>query len=113
MGIRVARVDGNRTLIGVDRLLQLVRRLEDDAQIVVAIRAIRLERQAPFDERDRFVAAPLLMREHAGIVQGVRMIRRRFEHPALHLLGLHELVIFLEENCERNRFLERQLARGF
>jgi hypothetical protein len=66
VGIRVARVDGDRTLVGVDRLFQLADRLEDDAQIAVAICTIRLERWAPLDERDRFVASPLLMREDTG-----------------------------------------------
>ena len=111
VGIRVARVDGDRTLVGVDRRFQLAVRLEDDAQIAVAIRLIRRERQAPLDERDRLVAPPLLMREDAGIVQRARMIRGRLEHPAIQLLGLHELLVLLQQDGERDRLVERQLAR--
>ena len=87
MRIGVTRVDGDRMLIGVDRRLQLARRLENDAQVVVAIRPIRRERKAPLDERDGFVALPLLMRQDARIVQRVRMIRRRVEDAAIQLLG--------------------------
>ena len=59
----------------------------------------------------RFVAPPLLMREHARIVQRVRMVGRRLEHAAIQLLGLDELLIFLQQDGERHRLLERQLAR--
>ena len=39
------------------------------------VRPIGLELEAPLDQRDRLVAAPLLMGEHAGEVQRVGMSR--------------------------------------
>ena len=75
------------------------------------IRLIRRQREAPLDERERFVAPPLLMREDAGIVQRVRMVGCHLEHAAIHLLGLRELLVFLQQDGERDRLLERQLAR--
>ena len=109
--IGMTRVDGDRLLIGVDRRLQLAGRLENDAEVVVAIRAARRERKAPLDERDGFVAVPLLMRQDARIVQRIRMIRRGVEHAAIQLPGFDELLIFLQQDSERDRLLERQLAR--
>jgi hypothetical protein len=112
VGIRVALVDGDRTLVGVDRGFQLAGRLEDDAQVAVAIRPIRRERQAALDEHDRFVASPLLMREYAGIVQRIMIIRVDLEHPAIQLLRFDELIILLQQDGERDRLVERQLAHG-
>ena len=107
MRIGVTRVDGDRLLIRVDRRLQLARRLENDAEVVVAIRPARRDRKALLDERDGFVAVPLLMRQHARIVQRVRMIRRRVEHATIQLLGFDELLIFLQQDGERDRLVER------
>jgi len=77
----------------------------------MAIRPIRHQRQAPLDERDRFVVPSLLMREYTGIVQRVRMIGGHLEHPPIQLLRLYELLIFLQKDGECDRLLERQFAR--
>ena len=106
----MARVDDDRTPIGVYRLFQLTIRLEDDAKVAVPIRLIRHQREAPLDERDRFVAAPLLMRKYAGIVQSARMIWGHLDNAAIQLVGLRELLIFLQQDGEFECFLDRQLA---
>ena len=95
----------------VDCGVQPVVRLEDDAEVAAPVRLIGHEREAPLDEREGFVVPPLLMREHAGVVQGTRMIGCSLEHPAVHLVGLDELLVFLQKDRERDRLLERQLTR--
>ncbi len=74
------------------------------------VRLIRRQREAPLDERDRLITPPLLMREHAGVVQRARMIRVHLEHPAIQLLGLDQLLIFLEQRGDRDRLFDRQRA---
>jgi hypothetical protein len=69
------------------------------------------ERKAPLDQREGFVVAPLLMREHAGVVQRTRMIGCSLEYSAVYLLGLDELFVLLQKNRERDRLLERQFTR--
>ena len=61
----------------------------------------------------RFVGAPLLMREDAGVVQRGRMIGDHLEHPAIQLPGLDELLVLLKQDGERDRLLERQLAAAY
>ena len=51
------------------------------------------------------------MREHAGVVQRVRMIGGGLEHAAVELVGFGELFVLLQQDRERDRLLERQLAR--
>ena len=51
------------------------------------------------------------MREHPGVVQRVRMVGCHLEHPAVQLLRLDELLVFLKHDGERHRLFERQLAR--
>jgi len=51
------------------------------------------------------------MRKHARKVQRTGMIGCRLEYAAVELVGLNELPVFLQENRDRNRFLERQFAR--
>ena len=58
-----------------------------------------------------FFVSPLLMRKNARIVQRAGMIGRRLEHAAVDLVGLNELLVLLQKNGDRNRLLERQLAR--
>jgi hypothetical protein len=111
MGIRVSRLDGDRTPVRVDRPFQLAVRLKDDPQVAVPIRLIRHQRKAPLEELDRFVAPPLLVREDSGVVQGVRMIGVRLENAAIQFLSLCELLIFLQQDGERDRLLDCQLAR--
>ena len=74
MGIRVARIDGDRTPVRIDCEVQPVVRLEDDAEVAVPVRLIGHERETPLDEREGFVGPPLFMREHTGVVQRTRMI---------------------------------------
>jgi hypothetical protein len=69
------------------------------------------DREAPLDEREGFIVSPLLMREHAGVMQRTRMIRCLLEHAAVQFPGLDELLVLLQKDRQRNRFLERQLAR--
>ena len=111
VGVRVARIDGDRTPVRVDRGIQPVVRLEDDAKVAAPVRLIGHERKAPLDEREGFVVPPLLMREHAGVVQRTGMIGRSLEHSAVHLVSLDELLVFLQKDREGDRLLERQLTR--
>ena len=104
-------IDGDRTPVRGDRRLQPVVRLEDDAEVAAPVRLIGREREAALDERERFVVAPLLMREHAGVVQRTGMIGCGLEHAAVQLVGLGELLVLLQEDRERDRLLERQLTR--
>jgi hypothetical protein len=54
------------------------------------------------------------MRKYAGIVQGARMIWGYLVNAAIQLVDFRELVIFLQQNGELERLLDRQLAcRGF
>jgi hypothetical protein len=111
MGVRVARIDGDRTPVRVDCEVQPFVRLEDDAEVAVPVRLIGHERDASLDEREGLVVPPLLMREHTGVVQRTRMIGCSLEYPAVHLVGLNELLVFLQNDRERDRLLERQLTR--
>ena len=111
MGIRVARIDGDRAPVRVDCPIQPAVRLEDDAEIAAPVRLIGHERKAPLDQRKGFIVAPLLMREHAGVVQRTRMIGCSREYAAVQLLGLAEPLVLLQKDGQRNRLLERQLAR--
>ena len=86
-------------------------RLEDDAEVAVPVRLIRHQRDASFDQCEGFLVPPLLVREHAGVVQRTRMIGCHLEHATVNLVGLDEMFISLQKDRERNRFLERQLTR--
>jgi hypothetical protein len=44
-------------------------------------------------------------------VQRVGMVGGRLEHAAVQLLGLHQLLILLKHDGERDRLIEGQLAR--
>jgi hypothetical protein len=50
------------------------------------------------------------MRKYAGIVQGARMIWGHLDNAAIQLVGLRELLIFLQQDGEFERLLDRQLA---
>ena len=95
----------------VDCGLQPAVRLQDDAEIAVPVRLLGREREAALDQRNGFVAAPLLVREHAGVVQRTRMIGRGLEDSAVQLVRLGELLVLLQKDRERDRLLERQLTR--
>ena len=69
VGVRVVRIDGDRASVRLNCAVQPVVRLEDDAEVAAPVRLIGHERDAPLDEREGFVVPPLLMREHAGVVQ--------------------------------------------
>ena len=81
-------IDRDRTPVRGNCGVQPVVRLEYDAQVAAPIRFIRHERDTPLDEREGFVVPPLLMREHACVVQGSGMIGYGLEHPAVHFVGL-------------------------
>ena len=86
-------------------------RLEDDAQVAVAIRAVGHESEALLDECDSFVAPTLLMGEHTRIMQRFGMVGGDVENPAIDLLRLSELLVFLQVDGDRNRLLESQFSR--
>jgi hypothetical protein len=52
----------------------------------------------------------LLMREYASVVQGSRMIWGYLDNAAIQLVRLRELLIFLQQDGELERLLDRQLA---
>jgi hypothetical protein len=67
--------------------------------------------RASLDQREGFGIAPLLMREHPGIMQRTRMIGESLEYSAVDFLSVGELLVLLQKNRERHRLLERQLTR--
>jgi hypothetical protein len=79
--------------------------------IAAPIRLAGRQRQAALDQCEGFVIATLLMREHAGVMQRAGMIGRRLDHPAVQLVGLGKLLVFLQKDRKRDRFLERQRTR--
>src|SRR5262249_2033419 len=81
-------------------------------EVAVAIGSIGSQREAALDERDRFVTPPLLLRQDAGIVQSVRVIRSRFEDAAIQLPGFRELIVLLEKDRDPDRLVYGELARG-
>ena len=97
---------------GVDRRVQPAADLEDNAEVAAPVGFVGRKREASLDQRKGFVVAPLLMREQAGIVQCTRVIGRGLEHAAVDLMRRRELLVLLQQDRERHRFLERQLARG-
>ena len=111
MGVRVTWIDGDGAPVGVDCAVKPVCRLQDDAKVAVPVCLIGYEREAPLDERKRFVVPSLLMRKNAGVVQRTRMIGCSLEDPAVQLVGLDELLVLLQKDRERDRFLDRQLTR--
>src|SRR5262249_49094553 len=102
-------IDGYRTPVRLNCGVQSVVRLEYDAKVAAPICLIGYERNTPLDKRESFVVSPLLMREHAGVVQGARMIGYGLEHPAVHLVGFGKLLVFLQKDRQGDRLLERQL----
>jgi hypothetical protein len=66
VGVGVPGIDRDRPAVGADGRLQPAAGLRGDPEVVVVVRAIGLEREALLDERDGLVAAPVLVREHAG-----------------------------------------------
>src|SRR5687767_10593352 len=74
VGVRMFWVDSYRSPVRVDCQIEPVVRLEDDTEIAVPVRLLGDERNASLDERNGVLVSPFLMREHAGVVQGSRMI---------------------------------------
>jgi hypothetical protein len=50
------------------------------------------------------------MREHAGEVERVRMIRGGLEDALVHFLRFHELLVLLEQDGEGDRLVDGQLT---
>ena len=110
--IRVARVDRDRAAIGVDRLAKPCGRLQHDAEIAVPVGFVGGKREASLDQRKGLVVSLLLMRKQAGIVQCARVVGRGFEHAAVDLVRRCEFLVLLQQDRDRDRLFERQLARG-
>jgi hypothetical protein len=108
------RVEGERLLVGGDRLVQAEAVLQDDPEVAVPVGAIGLERQAPLDQRDRVVAMCLLMCEDAREVQGGGMVGSNLEDAAVDLRGRRPLLGLLERNRDRQRLVdtERPVVSG-
>ena len=111
VGVGVTGIDRDRAPVQLDRRFQPALRLEDDAAVAAPVRLVGREGEAALDQREGFAVAPLLVREQAGVVQRTRMIGRGLEHPAVDGVGLGELLVLLQQDRERHRFLERQLTR--
>ena len=69
------------------------------------------QREALLDESDRIVTSPPLMGEQAGVVQRIRMLWRDFEYPGVELLGLGEVLLFLQPDGDGDGLVDRQLPR--
>ena len=57
------------------------------------------------------ITSTLLMGEHTRVVQRFGMVGGDVENPVIDLLRLSELLVFLQEDGDRNRLLESQFAR--
>jgi hypothetical protein len=77
-----------------------------------ASRLRRLKREASPDQRKGLVVSLLLMREQAGIVQCARMIGRGIKHAAVDFMRRSVFLVLLQQDRDRDRLFERQLARG-
>ena len=84
--------------------------LVGDAEVALPVRATRLASQAALHQHDGLVASSSLLSEDARVVQRLGMIRDGREDPAVERLGLAELLIPLQQDGDRDRFVERQLA---
>ena len=89
-----------------DRLVQLEAIAQDDPQIAVPVRSIGLELETPLDQLDRPIAPPLLMGEHSRVVDRVGQVGRHLEHAAVDVARRHPLVVLLEPNRDRYRFIQ-------
>ena len=81
--VGVIRIERNRPLTGGDRLVQLESIAQDDRQIAVPVRSIGLELETPLDQLDCLLAPPLLMGEHARVVDRVGIVGRDLENAAV------------------------------
>ena len=88
-------IDCDRTPGQVDCEIQLVARLQDDAEVAMPVGLIWHVGRTPRDEREGFVVPTLLMRQHTGVVQRTGMIGRSHEYPPVQLVSLGELLVFL------------------
>src|SRR4029450_3980147 len=111
MGIRMAWIDCDRTPVGGDCQVQLGVRLEYDAKVAVPVRLIGHKREASLDKLDGFADLPLLMRQHTRVVQRAGMIGRNLKDAAVQFVSFREMLVLLQEDGERHRFLESQFPR--
>ena len=111
VGIGVAGIDRDRAPVRLDGGVQPAIRLEDHAAVAAPVRLVGREREAALDQREGFAVAALLVCEQPGVVQRTRMIGCSLEHAAVDRVGLIELLVLLQQDRERHRFLERQLTR--
>ena len=104
--VGMIRIDRDRLLKRGDRLVQLEAIPQDDAQIAVPVRPIGLELEAPLDQRDASLAPPLLMGEHSGEVHGIGIVGRDLEDPAVDVVRSRPLLVLLQLDRDRDRFVQ-------
>ena len=110
--VRVLRVERDRALVRGGRLVQPEPVLQDDAEVAVPVGPIGLELEAPLDQRDRLVASPLLVGEHAGEVQRAGMVGRGLEDAAVDLRGRRPLLGLLQRDRDRRAPRRRSAPRS-
>ena len=110
--VGVIRIERNRALTRDDRLIQLESIPQDDRQVAVPVRPIGLELETPLDQRDGLLAPPLLMGEHARVVHRVGVVGRDLEDPAVDVARRHPLVVLLQPDRDRYRFVQADRAVG-
>ena len=110
VGICVRRIERNRTFVRRSRLVQLEPILQDDPEIAVPVRPIGLELETSLDQGDGLLALRLLMGEDSREVQRVGMLGRHFEDIAVDLRGGRPLFGLLQDDRDRQRFVEAQRA---
>ena len=107
------RIERDRTPEGMHRFVQAAARLEDDAEVAVPVGHGGRERKAVLDERERLVLAALLMREHTGVVHGIRVIGNLLEDGAIDVFGRGQVPVLLAPDRDRHRVIDGQvLPRG-
>ncbi len=111
VGIRVARVQGNGAVIGRDRFVQTTRLLECNPEVAVPVRRVRQERQTLLDQLDTIAAAPALMREHPGEVQGGWILAINLENRLVHDVSFFEPIVLMEIDGDLQGLGDREFAR--
>ncbi len=86
-------------------------RLEDDAEVAVPVCLARREREALLDQRERVVAAALLMRDDARVVHRVRLVGRLLEDRPIDVLGGREVTVLLAADRDRHRLRDGDFTR--
>ena len=110
VGIGMTRIECDRALVRRRCSLQLESILQDDPEVAVPV-CPRPARARDSARSVRLPAAPaLLMGEHSREMQRVSIVRRDVENAAVHVRGSRPLLVLLQQDGDRYRFVHAQGA---